>query len=61
MNKVKKEVADRADEIQKELHGVINKGINGAEVMVSYQDYINTYFIYKIATLELEIEKLKNK
>ena len=60
MEKIKKEVAERAEKIQAEMQETINGTIDPKTYKKgSYQDYVTVLLITKIAELQIELENLK--
>ena len=54
---MKDEIKNRADIIQKDLHQVIKVGKDlGSNA--EYIDFVTSYFIHRIAALEVHVEKL---
>ena len=58
MTEKQNKIADRADEIQKALHKIIEMG-KKSKGKAEYQDYVTAYLISKIASLEIELESRK--
>lgn len=48
-------IANRADEIQKDMHNIYGN----TKSKVEYQNYVIAFLINKIAALEIKLEELK--
>lgn len=61
MTETQKKVADRSDEIQDELHNIINQAQeqSSPKSKAEYQDYVTTFLISRIASLEIALEERK--
>lgn len=57
-----REIQDRADLLQKEMHEMINlmRSSFPGNTGPKYDDLLTIYMLSKLAQLELKIEKLKN-
>lgn len=60
MVNISKELADRSDKVQEECFEFIEQ-IKGENNSIEYSDAVYVFFYTKIAELQLELEKLKNK